>query len=90
MARPAWSPEPPENADVLEAAIADAAPGAVVTLTRAADGAWQVRALLPLGQCTRGRDVMSREVSHVVVEVLNDLDVPARLFPNRALGPGGR
>jgi hypothetical protein len=88
--RPSWSPEPPADADALEAAIAEAVPGAVVTLTRAADGAWQVRALLPLGQCTRGRDVMSREVSHVVVEVLNDLDVPARLFPNRALGPGGR
>jgi hypothetical protein len=87
---PTWSPEPPEDADALEAAIAAAAPGAVVTLTRAADGAWQVRALLPLGQCTRGRDVMSREVSHLVVEALNDLDVPARLFPNRALGPGAR
>ncbi|MET0553987.1 MAG: hypothetical protein ABW221_13170 [Vicinamibacteria bacterium] len=90
MPQPTRSPEPPEGADALESAIAEAVPGAVVTLTRAADGAWQVRALLPLGQCTRGRDVMSREVSRVVVEVLNDLDVPARVFPNRALGPGGR
>jgi hypothetical protein len=89
MARMTWSPEPPSGADALEAAIAEAVPGAQVTLTRAADGAWQVRALLPLGQCTRGRDVMSREVSHVVVELLNDREVPARLFPNRALGAGG-
>lgn len=83
-----WSPQPPEDAETLEAAIAAAAPGADVTLTRAADGAWQVRALLPLGQCTRGRDVMSREASPLVVEALLELDVPARLFPNRALGGG--
>jgi hypothetical protein len=81
-----WSPQPPDGAAALEAAIADAVPGAVVTLTRAEDGAWQVRALLPLGSCTRGRDLMSREVSHVVVELLNDREVPARVFPNRALG----
>lgn len=85
-----WTPEPPPDAERIEAAIAAAVPGAEVTLTRAPDGTWQARALLPLGQCTRGRDVMSREVSHLVVEALDEIDVPARLFPNRVLGPGGR
>jgi hypothetical protein len=87
MARVSWHPEPPEGAAALEEAIDRAAPGAEVKLTRAADGAWLVRALLPLGLCTRGRDVMSREVSDVVAEVLNGLDVPAREFPRRRAPP---
>lgn len=82
MSRISWKPadERPAHADALEAAIAAAAPGADVTLTRAPDGAWQVRALGPAAMCSRGGDFASRDWSARVAAVLDDHDVPARTF----------
>jgi hypothetical protein len=77
-----WRPveSRPANADALEAAVADAVPAAEVTLTRADDGVWQVRALLPAAMCARGGDFASRDVSARVASVLEDHDCPARTF----------
>lgn len=76
-----WDPEPSRPADALDidAEIARIAPGAEVKLTLQPDGAWLVRALLPSATCLRGRDLMSRDVSPRVAEVLGDYDLPARL-----------
>lgn len=77
-----WDPEarrPSEEAPDIEAEIASAAPGAEVKLTLQPDGAWLVRALLPSATCLRGRDLMSRDVSPRVAEILEEYDLPARL-----------
>jgi hypothetical protein len=85
VSRIEWKPAAgrPADADTLEAAITAAAPGAAVTLTRANDGVWQVRALGPAALCSRGGDFASRDWSARVAEVLDDHDVPARTFARR-------
>lgn len=82
MSRIEWRPAEsrPPNAPALEALIAQVAPAAVVTLTLAEDGCWQVRALLPAAMCARGADFSSRDVSARVASVLDDHDCPARTF----------
>jgi hypothetical protein len=77
-----WKPAErrPADGDALEAAIGRAVPAAVVTLTLADDGVWQVRALLPAAMCARGGDFASRDVSARVASLLDDHDCPARTF----------